>query len=86
MLAMGCMPQGLKEYLSPSMDLKSFTMAMPSPAVEYSIVSTMTSSVKFPNSACSHHSPSAMLVPEQCCREMRNCVLCVAEGREVDRY
>ena len=40
--------------LSPSMDLKSFTMAMPRPAVEYSTVSTTTSRVSVPNRACAN--------------------------------
>lgn len=39
-------------YLSPSMLLKSLTMAMPKPAIEYSTVKTITSSVRLPNSAC----------------------------------
>lgn len=40
-------------HLSPSMLLKSLTMAIPRPAMEYRTVSTITSSVKVPNRACS---------------------------------
>ena len=39
--------------LSPSMLLKSLTMAMPRPARLYSMVSTITSGSSFPNKACS---------------------------------
>jgi len=45
--------------LSPSMDLKSLTIAMPRPAVEYSMVSTTTSQVSVPNSACAARPASA---------------------------
>jgi hypothetical protein len=50
-----CAPEAA--HLSPSMDLKSLTMAMPSPASEYSTVSTVTSHRSSPNSACAvqHH-------------------------------
>ena len=47
-------------WRSPSMDLKSFTMAMPRPAKEYSTVSTMTSGVSSPNTAWPAHHGSAM--------------------------
>jgi len=48
--------------VSPSMDLKSLTMAMPRPASEYSTVSTTTVgvSVSTPNMACPHHHGRAM--------------------------
>ncbi len=39
-------------HLSPSMDLKSLTMAMPSPAREYRTVRTVTSHRSSPKSAC----------------------------------
>lgn len=42
------------------MDLKSFTMAIPRPAIEYSTVRTITSRDSSPNTACPAHHGSAM--------------------------
>ena len=41
-------------HLSPSMLLKSFTMAMPRPAMEYNTVRMQTSRVRVPNRDCVH--------------------------------
>jgi len=50
-------------YLSPSMLLKSLTMAMPRPAIEYSTVRMVTSHESCPKRACKHPTTCEMMLP-----------------------